>query len=110
VQVAAVPVKAALRAYDGLAASSIWVYPNLVKGMTIEAPDVVWVADLTYIRLPSAFAYLAAILDAYSRKCVGWNLSKQIDTQLTVRAAMASSRAARTVKAGLIHHSYAWNL
>lgn len=47
--------------------------------MTIEAPDVVWVADLTYIRLPSTFVYLAAILDAYSRKCVGWKLSKRID-------------------------------
>jgi putative transposase len=58
------------------------IYPNLVKGMTIEAPDLVWVADLTYIRLPSTFVYLAAILDAYSRKCVGWKLSKRIDTQL----------------------------
>ena len=80
------------------------VYPNLVKGMTIEAPDVVWVADLTYIRLPSAFAYLAAILDAYSRKCVGWKLSKQIDTQLTL-AALDDAIATRTVTAGLIHHS-----
>jgi putative transposase len=43
------------------------VYPNLIKGMMIEAPDVVWVADLTYIRLPRTFVYLAAILDAYSR-------------------------------------------
>jgi putative transposase len=80
------------------------VYPNLVKGMTIEAPDVVWVADITYIRLPSSFVYLAAILDAYSRKCVGWKLSKQIDTQLTL-AALNSAIAARHVKAGLIHHS-----
>jgi putative transposase len=80
------------------------IYPNLVKGMTIEAPDVVWVADLTYIRLPSTFAYLAAILDAYSRKCVGWKLSKQIDTQLTL-AALNDAIAARNVKAGLIHHS-----
>lgn len=80
------------------------VYPNLVKGMTIEAPDVVWVADITYIRLPSSFVYLAAILDAYSRKCVGWKLSKQIDTQLTV-AALNYAIAARHVTAGLIHHS-----
>jgi transposase InsO family protein len=80
------------------------VYPNLIKGMTIEAADVVWVADLTYIRLPSAFVYLAAILDAYSRKCVGWKLSKRIDTQLTL-AALEAALAARKVKAGLIHHS-----
>ena len=80
------------------------VYPNLVKGMIIEAPDVVWVADLTYIRLPSTFVYLAAILDAYSRKCVGWKLSRRIDTQL-VLGALEAALAVRPVKAGLIHHS-----
>ena len=80
------------------------VYPNLIKGMTIEAPDVVWVADLTYIRLPSTFVYLAAILDAYSRKCVGWKLSKRIDTQLTL-GALEGAFTTRNVKAGLIHHS-----
>jgi putative transposase len=80
------------------------VYPNLVKGMAIEAPDVVWVADFTYIRLPGSFVYLAAILDAYSRKCVGWKLSKQIDTQLTL-AALNNAIAARQLKAGLIHPS-----
>lgn len=80
------------------------VYPNLVKGMTIEAPDVVWVADLTYIRLPSTFVYLAAILDACSRKCVGWKLSKHIDTQLAL-GALEAALASRQVKAGLIHHS-----
>lgn len=62
------------------------VYPNLIKGMVIEAPDGVWVADLTSIRLPSTFVYLAAILDAYSRKCIGWKLSKRIDTQLRLGA------------------------
>jgi putative transposase len=80
------------------------VYPNLVKGMTIEAPDVVWVADLTYIRLPSSFVYLAAILDAYSRKCVGWKLTKWIDTQLAL-GALETALLTRHVKAGLIHHS-----
>ena len=80
------------------------VYPNLIKGMTIEAPDVVWVADLTYIRLPSTFVYLAAILDAYSRKCIGWKLSKRIDTQLTL-GALEVALAARNVTTGLIHHS-----
>ena len=47
------------------------VYPNLIGAMQVEAPDTVWVADLTFIRLPSSFAYLACVLDAYSRKCVG---------------------------------------
>jgi putative transposase len=80
------------------------VYPNLIKGMTIEAPDVVWVADLTYIRLASAFVYLAAILDAYSRKCVGWKLSNRIDTQLAL-GALEAALTTRHVTAGLIHHS-----
>lgn len=79
------------------------VYPNLVKGMTIEAPDMVWVADLTYIHLPSAFAYLAAILDAYSRKCISWKLSQRIDMQLML-AALNEAIATRQIKAGLIRH------
>jgi putative transposase len=80
------------------------VSPNLIKGMTVAAPDVVWVADLTSIRLPGTFVYLAAILDAHSRKGSGWKLSKRLDTQLTL-AALEAALAARTVKAGLIHHS-----
>jgi putative transposase len=80
------------------------VYPNLVKGMLVEAPDMVWVADLTYIRLPTTFVYLAAILDAYSRKCVGWKLSTRIDTQLAL-GALEVALATRRVTAGLIHHS-----
>jgi putative transposase len=80
------------------------VSPNLIKGMTIEAPDKVWVADLTYIRLPSTFVYLAAILDAYSRKCVGWKLSNRIDTQLAL-GALEAALTTRHVTAGLIHHS-----
>ncbi len=80
------------------------VYPNLVQGMQIEAPDTVWVADLTYIRLPSTFAYLACVLDAYSRKCVGWKLSKRIDAHLALDA-LDTALAAREVSPGLIHHS-----
>ena len=72
--------------------------------MTIEVPDVVWVADITSIRLPGRFVYLAAIPDAYSRKCVGWKLSKQIDTRLTL-AALNHAIATRHIAAGLIHHS-----
>ena len=85
------------------------VYPNLVKGLQVDAPDTVWVADITYIRLPSSFVYLAALLDAYSRKCVGWNLSKRIDTHLAL-GALEKALATREVRPGLIHHSYAWNL
>ena len=80
------------------------VYPNLVKGLEVDAPDVVWVADITYIRLLSSFVYLATLLDAYSRKCVGWNLSKRIDTQLAL-GALEQALATRDVRPGLIHHS-----
>ena len=80
------------------------VYPNLVKGLEVDAPDVVWVADITYIRLLSNFVYLATLLDASSRKCVGWNLSKRIDTQLAL-GALEQALATRDVRPGLIHHS-----
>jgi len=80
------------------------VYPNLVNGRTPDAPDVIWVADLTYIRLRSEFVYLATILDAYSRRCVGWNLSTRIDTHLALDA-LEEALATREVKPGLIHHA-----
>jgi putative transposase len=79
-------------------------YPNLIKDLEIDGLDQVWISDITYIRLPASFCYLAAILDAYSRKCVGWHLSSWIDTRLTLWAlemALTSRRAAP----GLIHHS-----
>jgi putative transposase len=80
------------------------IYPNLVNGRTPDAPDVIWVADLTYIRLRSEFVYLATILDAYSRRCIGWNLSTRIDTNLAL-GALEEALATRDVKPGLIHHS-----
>ena len=80
------------------------VSPNLVNGRTPDAPDVIWVADLTYIHLQSEFVYLATILDAYSRTCVGWNLSTRMDTNLTL-GALEEALATREVKPGLIHHS-----
>jgi transposase InsO family protein len=79
-------------------------YPNLMKGRRFDAPDQAWVADITYIRLPTTFVYLAAILDAYSRRCVGWALSRWIDTDLT-RAALTMALTRRQPAAGLIHHS-----
>jgi transposase InsO family protein len=80
------------------------IYPNLVNGRTPDAPDVIWVADFTYISLRSEFVYLATILDAYSRRCVGWNLSTRMDTNLAL-GALEEALATREVKAGLIHHS-----
>jgi transposase InsO family protein len=79
-------------------------YPNLVAEVEPTGPDQVWVADITYIRLPTAFVYLACILDAWSRRCVGRHLSRTIDTRLTL-AALDRALLARCPAAGLIHHS-----
>lgn len=79
-------------------------YPNLLRDQALTGPDQAWVADLTYIRLPTAFVYLAAILDAWSRRVVGWELSRRIDTDVTL-AALEHAIRARQPRRGLIHHS-----
>ena len=78
--------------------------PNRVREQVVTGPNQVWVADLTSIRLPTAFCYLAASLDAFSRRLVGWELSSRIDTDLTL-AALEHAIAARSPAPGLIHHS-----
>ena len=80
------------------------VYPNRLADLVVSAPDQAWVADLTYIRLRGAFVYLACILDAFSRRCVGWHLSRDMTTQLTL-AALRQAIAQRHPQPGLIHHS-----
>jgi transposase InsO family protein len=79
------------------------VYPNLIKNRQVKSMNEVWVADLTYIRIRSSFVYLAALLDLYSRRIVGWAISKRIDTELCLTALQMAleSRYAR----GCIHHS-----
>jgi len=79
-------------------------YSNLLHGQELTAPDQAWVADLTSIRLPKTFVYLASLLDAYSRKCIGWKLSERIDSYLAL-GALEAALATREVKVGLIHHS-----
>jgi putative transposase len=79
-------------------------FPNLLSGAMLSRPDQAWQADITYIRLPGGFCYLASLIDSFSRYCVGWHLSLHIDTRLTLRALeMALSR--RQPSEGLIHHS-----
>ena len=80
------------------------IYPNLLAETVVTSLDQAWVADLTYIRLRSAFVYLACILDACSRRCVGWALSREMTTQLTL-AALRRAIAERQPMPGLIHHS-----
>jgi transposase InsO family protein len=79
-------------------------YPNLLAGLVLEQPNQAWVGDITYVRLPTCFIYLACILDAWSRRCVGWQLSRTIDTHLTL-AALNRAIALRRPQPGLIHHS-----
>jgi putative transposase len=79
-------------------------YPNLLKGRELSGLNQGWIADITYVRLPGQFVYVAALLDAYSRRCVGWALSREINTALTL-AALEMALAARPVVPGWIHHS-----
>jgi transposase InsO family protein len=80
------------------------VYPNLARHMVLTGVDQLWIADITYIRLQEEFIYLAVILDAYSRRVIGWALDRNIDDQLTL-AALRMALSRRTVREGLVHHS-----
>lgn len=80
------------------------VYPNLIEGMTIDGPDQVWGADITYIRIANGFVYLAVVLDFYTKKIAGWALSKKIDGNLTLDALTMATRRRRPLR-GVIHHS-----
>lgn len=85
--------------------SGFLVVPNLVRGLVPSAPDQIWVADITYVHLAKTFAYLAVILDAFSRKAVGWAFEDTLDASLAI-AALEKAIAARGPAPGsLIHHS-----
>jgi len=79
-------------------------YPNLIKGMVIRRLNQVWLSDITYIRIRTGFVYLAAILDAYSRKVIGYAVSTGLDTALTLQA-LKMAIARRRPGPGVIHHS-----
>jgi len=80
------------------------VYPNLVRQMVLTDVDQLWRADITYIRLREEFVFLAVVLDAYSRRVIGWALDRTLEDELTLSALrMALSR--RVVEPGLVHHS-----
>ena len=80
------------------------IYPNLVNDILLTGINQVWIADLTYIRLLYEFVYLAAILDAFSRKVVGWALGRTLSSELTL-AALKSALSCKKPPAGCIHHS-----
>jgi transposase InsO family protein len=80
------------------------VYPNLAKDLKLTGLNQLWVADITYIRLLHEFVYLAVILDAYSRRVIGWALSRTLEADLAVEALRMAIRRGR-VEPGLVHHS-----
>ncbi len=80
------------------------VYPNLASGMVLTDLDQLWVADITYIRLALEFVYLAVILDAYSRRVIGWALDRSLEDELTI-AALRMALERRIPAPGLVHHS-----
>lgn len=79
-------------------------YPNLIKEMVFSRLNQVWLADITYIRIRTGFVYLAAILDAYSRRVISYAVSAMIDTALTLKA-LRMAMAERQPGPGVIHHS-----
>jgi len=79
-------------------------YPNLIKGWAVDTINQVWLADITYIRIRSGFVYLAAILDAFSRRVIGYAISTSLETSLTI-SALRMAITARHSNPGIIHHS-----
>jgi putative transposase len=80
------------------------VYPNLTRGLIPARINQLWVADITYIRLVREFVYLAVVLDAYSRRCIGWELDRHLHMTLTY-SALSKALMQRKASPGLIHHS-----
>ena len=94
------------------------VYPNLAEQMTLSGINQLWVADITYIRLEEEFVYLAVVIDAYSRRVIGWALDRSVEDDLTLAGAphgvgvaaaagglRASFRSRQPVCIGRLHRS-----
>ncbi len=79
-------------------------YPNRLKGLVVTRLNQVWIADLTYVRLPRGFVYVAAVLDWFSRKVIGWAMSRWIDAALALKA-LDHALSTRSLSVGLTHHS-----
>jgi putative transposase len=80
------------------------VYPNLAGSMELTGLDQLWIADITYIRLETEFVYLAVVLDAFSRRVIGWALDRSLEDDLAI-AALEMAFRRRTPTEGLTHHS-----
>lgn len=81
------------------------VVPNLTRGLRPNGVDQLWVADITYVRLGEAFVYLAVVLDAFSRKVIGWALDDHLEARLAAEALEMALAARNPPAQSLIHHS-----
>jgi putative transposase len=80
------------------------IFPNLAKDMTVDRPNQLWVSDITYVAITSGFVYVAVILDAWSRRVVGYAIGRSIDVRLTL-AALKAAIERRNPLPGCVHHS-----
>ena len=80
------------------------IFPDRARDLVVDGPNQLWVADITYIAIASGFVYLAAILDAWSRRVVGYAISRAIDARLAA-AALKAAVQARSPPGGCVHHS-----
>ncbi|MDQ2938757.1 MAG: IS3 family transposase [Acidobacteriota bacterium] len=83
---------------------SFTIYPNLVPSLVIDSSNQLWVADITYIHLRREVFYLAVVLDAFSRRVIGWHMDSTLGAQLAV-AALQMALSRRTITLNLVHHS-----
>ena len=80
------------------------IFPDRVNGMILDGPNQHWVADITYVAIFAGFVYVAVVLDAWSRRVVGYAISRSVDARLTLAALKAALRARRP-SLGCVHHS-----
>jgi len=80
------------------------IYPNLARELVLSDIGQLWVADITYIRLETEFVYLAVLLDAFSRRCLGWSLQRSFEATLVLEALRMAVKQRRP-QPGLVHHS-----
>jgi|SRR5689334_536385 len=81
------------------------IHPNLARRLTPTAVNQLWVADITYVRLAEEFVYLAVILDAFSRRVIGWSLAAHLQASLALEALDMALASRDVTPGGLIHHS-----
>jgi putative transposase len=86
-------------------AHTLPIYPNLARHAKLTAPNQLWVADITFIRLRDEFIYLAVMLDAYSRRVIGWDLARTLQAELALGALRMALHQRSWKAEGLIHHS-----